>query len=141
MFNLNAIPGLGRRVVVVAVFLVVCNSRARAAVDFVRDVQPIFKKHCYSCHGAEKQKSGLRLDVKAAALHGGTEYAPNIIPGKSKESTLIKYVLGQMEESLMPPKDDKLTPTEIGLLRQWIDEGAVWPDGVDKAPPVEKRDR
>jgi len=38
-----------------------------APVDFVREVRPIFAKHCYECHGEKKQKSGLWLDVKAAA--------------------------------------------------------------------------
>ena len=46
-------------------------------VDFVRDVRPIFEKHCYECHGAKKQKSGLRLDVKSAAFKGGAaEFRP-----------------------------------------------------------------
>jgi hypothetical protein len=37
------------------------------AVDFVREVRPIFEKHCYECHGAEKQKNDYRLDIKAVA--------------------------------------------------------------------------
>src|SRR5436190_15256211 len=41
------------------------------AVDYVKDIQPILSKHCYSCHGPEKQKSGLRLDRKVDALAGG----------------------------------------------------------------------
>jgi hypothetical protein len=32
------------------------------------DVQPILKKHCYSCHGPQKQKGEYRLDVKEVAL-------------------------------------------------------------------------
>jgi hypothetical protein len=36
------------------------------AVDFARDVRPIFEKHCYECHGAEKQKNDYRLDIKAS---------------------------------------------------------------------------
>ena len=40
-------------------------------VDYVRDVKPIFAKHCVSCHGTEKQKGGLRLDRKADAFLGG----------------------------------------------------------------------
>ncbi|MFN7343713.1 MAG: c-type cytochrome domain-containing protein, partial [bacterium] len=38
------------------------------AVDFVREVRPIFEKHCYECHGAEKQKNDYRLDIKSVAL-------------------------------------------------------------------------
>jgi hypothetical protein len=28
---------------------------ASAAVDFARDIQPLFEKHCYECHGPKKQ--------------------------------------------------------------------------------------
>ena len=36
------------------------------AVDFVREVRPIFEKHCYECHRPEKRKTGYRLDVRAS---------------------------------------------------------------------------
>jgi hypothetical protein len=50
-------------------------------VDFSKDIEPIFAKSCYSCHGEQKQKSGYRLDVKSIALKGGEHHAPDIIPG------------------------------------------------------------
>ena len=40
-------------------------------VDFDAQVRPIFREYCLSCHGPDKQKSGLRLDRKADALKGG----------------------------------------------------------------------
>ena len=40
-------------------------------VDFVRDVQPIFRAKCDSCHGVKKQESAFRLDHKASAFKGG----------------------------------------------------------------------
>ncbi len=74
------------------IWLTALSGLAAAPVDFVRDVRPIFEKHCYECHGEKKQKSGLRLDVKAAALRGGDEHGPDIIAGKAKESPLIRMV-------------------------------------------------
>ena len=82
---------------------------AGRAVDFVKEVQPIFESNCAKCHGAEKQKGGYRLDEKQTALKGG-ENAPNIMPGKSAESPLIKFVAGLDPDLTMPPKGDKLTP-------------------------------
>lgn len=109
------------------------------SVDFVRDIRPIFESRCYSCHGTEKQKGGLRLDVKAAALKGGDDHAPNIVPGKSKESPLLKFVRGEEEDLVMPPKGKRLTTEQIALLARWIEEGANWPDGVDAAKVEDKR--
>src|SRR5690348_5444411 len=55
---------------------------AGRSVDFLKEVRPLFERRCYSCHGAEKQKSNYRLDVKAYALKGGDVGRP-ILPGDS----------------------------------------------------------
>src|SRR4051794_32406944 len=40
------------------------------AVDYLRDVKPLLSKHCYACHGALKQKAGLRLDTASMMRKG-----------------------------------------------------------------------
>src|SRR6266478_4692801 len=100
-------------------------------VDFERQIRPLLEAKCFKCHGAEKQKSGLRLDEKEAAMRGGDNYSPAIIPGKGAESPLLQFSAGLDEEMLMPPaKSDlkSLTRQEIALLRGWIDQGALWPE-------------
>ncbi|HEY6169277.1 MAG TPA: DUF1553 domain-containing protein [Verrucomicrobiae bacterium] len=111
-------------------------SPAPRPVDFARDIQPIFEKSCYSCHGPEKQKGELRLDQKAAALKGGDTHAPDIIPGKSAESPLIHFVAGLVPDMKMPAKGESLTTEQIGLLRAWIDQGAIWPEANIAASPL-----
>ncbi len=103
---------------------------AAKPVDFLRDVQPIFAKHCVSCHGPEKQKSEYRLDVKRIALAGGESGHQAIVPGKSAASPLIKFVSGADPDTKMPPKGEPLSAKEVAMLRAWIDQGAVWPDGA-----------
>jgi mono/diheme cytochrome c family protein len=102
-------------------------------VDFGSTIQPIFSEHCYDCHGPEKQKSGLRLDLRAAALRGGDEGVA-IVPGKSGESLLIAHVTASVDdEKRMPPRDhseDGLTSEQIAALTKWIDSGAPWPDAL-----------
>jgi hypothetical protein len=98
-------------------------------VDFVRDVRPIFEKHCVECHGAVKQKSGYRLDVREAA----------ILAHDAKGSRLVRYVSGEDEEMLMPPRKSnkpRLSAAEVETLRVWISEGPVWPDGAAGATEV-----
>lgn len=99
-------------------------------VDFAKDIAPIFEAKCAKCHGPEKQKSGYRLDVKSIALTGGEASAPNIVPGKSAESPLVKYVAGLEEDMKMPPKGEPLSADEIALVRRWIDDGAEWPESA-----------
>ncbi|MBI3416069.1 MAG: DUF1553 domain-containing protein [Verrucomicrobia bacterium] len=95
--------------------LCVCSSRAVRAADssiFEKQVWPILAEHCIKCHGPEKQKGGLRLDLKAEALRGGDD-GPVIVPGKSAESTLIKFVSGTDPDKIMPPKGERLTLAQI----------------------------
>ncbi len=108
-------------------------------VDFVREVRPILERHCYECHGEKKQKSGLRLDVRELALKGGDNHGPDIVPGKAKESPLIRFVTASDEAELMPPKK-RLNAAEVETLTRWVNEGAVWPEGVDRVKLADKRD-
>jgi len=101
-----------------------------APVDFVRDVRPVFEKHCYECHGEKKQKSGFRLDVKSVAMTGGDSHGPDIVPGNVEDSPLIHFIATDDEDEMMPP-DGRMLDAEIALLTRWIAEGAEWPDGVD----------
>ena len=102
------------------------------SIDYARDVQPIFERHCYSCHGVDKQRSGLRLDDKESAFKGGENHAPDIRPGRSAESPLIHFVAGLVPDMQMPQKGERLTADQIGVLRAWIDQGAVWPEAGPK---------
>ncbi len=101
---------------------------ATRAVDFAKDIQPLLEARCLKCHGPEKQKGGYRVDKKEAAMKGGDDHAPNIVPGKSAESPLIHFVAALDPDMKMPAKGDPLTAEQIGLLRAWIDQGAVWPE-------------
>jgi mono/diheme cytochrome c family protein len=109
-------------------------AAATKKIDFVRDIQPIFARSCYTCHGPEKQKSGLRLDRRQNALAGG-DSGPAFEAGKSEESLLIEYVAGVDPDTVMPPKGqgERLTTDEVALLRAWIDQGAAWPGDADRS--------
>ena len=104
---------------------------ANAQVDFSRDIQPIFRKHCYECHGPETQRSGYRLDVRDVAQKGGDLGEAAIISKNAATSPLFRFVSGEEEEMLMPPKASgkpRLTSDEVITIRTWLDEGAIWPD-------------
>ncbi len=117
--------------IALALQLDLAASAAGASVDFVRDVRPLLEKHCYECHGPEKQKNGYRLDVREIALKGGDSGEAAIRPHDAKQSPIIRFVSGEDEDMVMPPmksKKRRLTATEVAVLRAWINEGPVWPD-------------
>lgn len=127
-------------VVIVLLLLLIISVKGEDPIDFVRDVRPIFDKHCLNCHGPAKQRSGFRLDAKSEALKGGNNFQPGIIPGKAGDSPLIHLVTGKNKDLVMPPQGERLTEKEIKTLSAWIDAGAAWPAGVDRLKLDNKRD-
>ena len=103
-------------------------AAADTAVDYARDVQPIFQKRCYGCHGPSQQMAGLRLDRREAAMRV-------VKPGDSAGSKLHMMISGS-GKLRMPPSGAPLPASEIALLTRWIDSGAVWPtgDGPSRVP-------
>src|SRR5689334_4100057 len=106
-------------------------------VDFVRDIQPIFKASCFECHGPQKQKGQFRLDSKAHAMKGGIA-GKAILPGKGAESPLVQLLLVSDAEERMPRKAKPLAKAQIDLIRAWIDQGAVWPDAASVDAKVQQ---
>src|SRR5579863_5966106 len=83
-------------------------------VDYLKDIQPILEKSCYSCHGAAAQMSGLRLDSRTALLAGGTN-GKIVVPGNSADSTLYKRVAGIGGLTRMPFGGQPLAAAQIEL--------------------------
>ena len=97
-------------------------------VEYERDIHPILEANCIACHNAAVSENDLILENAAAILKGGSA-GPAIVPGKPDES-LLYQVAARSAEPVMPPLPNsvqavRLTPQQVGLLRQWISEGAV----------------
>lgn len=113
----------------VSLFSFLAALPASSAVDFVADIQPIFKEHCYACHAGSKEEAAFRLDHKPSALKGG-DFGKAILPGDSAGSVLVHAIEGKNPKMRMPRKGDPLTAEQIGKIRAWIDAGAPWPDSA-----------
>lgn len=96
-------------------------------VKYFGEIHPVLVEHCFSCHGPEKQKGGLRLDSRERALAGGSGYGPAIVPGKGEESPLLRFSAHLEPDLEMPPKKPMLSEETLAILRAWIDQGAEWP--------------
>lgn len=104
------------------------GSAAEAKVDFIHQVWPILKDSCLECHGSEKQKGKLRLDHRTEAFKGGKN-GPVIQPGKAEESALYRrLLLPKTDDERMPNEGDPLPPEKLNLIRDWINQGATWPE-------------
>ena len=98
------------------------------AADYSEDIKPVLQERCYACHGALKQKAGLRLDTALNIRKGGKD-GRVVTPGDPGKSELIARVLSGDPEERMPPEGAPLKPEEIESLKKWITDGAAVPEG------------
>ena len=99
--------------------------------EFNRDIRPILSDRCFACHGPDKanRKTALRLDTEEGAFRelAGGGFA--IVRGEPEKSILFRRITSDQEAVRMPPAylgHDKLSEGEIGLIRDWIQQGAPW---------------
>ncbi len=102
------------------------SAVAAGKIRFNRDVRPILSDKCFFCHGpdSKKREADMRLDQREGALE-----AKAITPGDAMGSEMIKRILTTDADDHMPPAKSKLadlTPAEIAVLKQWINEGAEY---------------
>ena len=109
---------------------------AEKKIDFSKDIKPIINKNCISCHGGVKKNAGYSLLFHQDASGNTQSGTPAIIPGDSKNSSLIQRLSHQDAEIRMPYKKDPLSDDEIDKLTEWVDQGAQWGTHWAYIPPV-----
>jgi WD40 repeat protein len=108
----------------VAVLLVgvVPAAFSQDKISYRRDVAPILKRHCTSCHTKADPQGELNMDSVKLFIQGGKN-GPAIKPGKPDDSLSIMMVTG-VKKPVMPHKQPPLSPAKVLTLRQWISAGA-----------------
>jgi len=91
-------------------------------VSFARDVWPLLKENCVSCHRPAKLKGGLDLSSMAGLTRGGDD-GQVLHPGAATRSPLVAAISGENPD--MPPDGEPLTAAEVDVIARWIAEGAV----------------
>src|SRR5438477_8879644 len=100
------------------------EQMAKGLEIFKKEVGPILAENCVKCHGGEKTKGEFELTSREGLLKGGAD-GVDVVPGKSKESRLIR-LLSHAEEPYMPSKAPKLSDEKIARIAAWIDAGAPY---------------
>lgn len=100
------------------------SAHADEPLRFNRDIRPILSEHCFECHGPDnaRREGELRLDVEQAATHSA------IVPGSASASPVVQRITSDDPDLQMPPASAKkpLSPKQIAMLQQWINEGAAY---------------
>ncbi|MDB6119879.1 MAG: rane protein involved in colicin uptake [Verrucomicrobiaceae bacterium] len=118
-----------------AFFVLLSPASHGGQVDYAKDIKPLLKARCYTCHGALKQKAGLRLDTVKAMRKGGDE--GDIL--KADHALLLERVTTIDKDDRMPPEGEGalLNPDEVAKLKAWVAGGAPGP--ADEMPEPDPR--
>lgn len=108
-------------------------------ISFRRDVLPLLSERCFACHGPDEdaREADLRLDRRADAT-APRDGTAAIVPGKPDQSELLHRLAASDPDVVMPPPDSgkkPLTPKQVTLIRQWIEQGAPWSRHWAYEPP------
>ena len=117
----------------VVIGVLISTSDASDSVEFNRDIKPILSDKCYACHGPDEGQrqggadDGFRLDIESGAKIDLGGYKA-IVPNDLEESELIRRIMSDDPDEVMPPTDHNktLTAREKQLLTNWIKQGAEW---------------
>ncbi len=102
---------------------------AAAEVDFAHQIVPILKQHCVECHGGHVSKGGFSINKRERILEHEAA-----VPGRAEVSLFLQLIGSTDTEDQMPPEEKpRVSPEQLVLLRQWVDEGMVWEPGFSFA--------
>jgi hypothetical protein len=96
------------------------SGQGTTTVSFANDILPIFNSRCANCHGGNRTEEGLVLLTYADVLKG-SDNGPVVIAGNADASFLVDQLVNQE----MPKRGPKLTPPQIQLIIDWINQGAL----------------
>src|SRR5688572_29660327 len=110
-----------------------CAEEPAKKVTYADHVQPIFRQHCFACHGPDQKKNDLALHTYATAMAGGAS-GEVLLAGDTVSSHLWLLVNHELEPA-MPPGGAKLPEAELATIKAWIEGGLLEKgDSVAKKP-------
>lgn len=100
------------------------------SASFEKVIAPALAAKCVSCHRPDNLKGGLDFSTRDSLIKGGDSGA-SLIPGKADESPIyLRSIPHDGQPPEMPAKGEPLTTEEAAALKEWIQNGALWPEKV-----------
>ena len=121
------------RVLLISCFVLVASNLStgeeKELVDFDKQIRPLLSNKCFRCHGPDEntREAELRLDSKESLF--AKRDSMIVTPNSTDKSELFRRISTDDSTELMPPEDSgvaPLSPEEIELIKNWINQGAKW---------------
>jgi len=135
-----SLPGLSSVVILLfGVVAIAAEDEKPAKTNYADHVRPVFREHCFICHGGGEARNDLTLDNYEKLMAGGVSGSP-IEPG-DPDSSYLWLLVSHEDEPSMPPNQGKLPEAKLALIKRWILDGALKDAGskaiVKKGPAMD----
>ena len=108
----------------IRLFIIIISSLL-LSVDYQTQIQPIFDNNCGGCH-LSNSAGGLNLSNYNNTMSSGA-----VVSGDAENSSLYDRITrAESEPGDMPPSGS-LSQSDIDLIAQWINEGALFEEALD----------
>ncbi len=105
---------------------------AEQKIDYHTDIVPLLRDYCSGCHNESDYDGDFSVETFAALMKGGESGDETIIvPGKAAESFLMTTLHKLAKPSMPPKKEPQPEASELALIEQWINQGAIGPKPGD----------
>lgn len=99
---------------------------------FMTYVKPVLETQCLRCHSGAHPPANLSLVQRSGVYTPRRRDKAFIVPGNPDASLLITAISRRGGHPLIMPRlDISLTDDQIGALREWVEDGAYWPNAPD----------
>ncbi|MGB7347765.1 MAG: PSD1 and planctomycete cytochrome C domain-containing protein, partial [Pirellulaceae bacterium] len=105
----------------------VAIGEASDKIDFRRAIRPILVTHCGECHSGDEKNGGLSLDDPSSIFAQADSGQVAVVAGDVDASEILNRLTSKDDDLRMPPEGAGLSPDQVEMIRQWINEGAAWP--------------
>jgi hypothetical protein len=103
----------------------IASAQPAKKVTYDDDVRPIFARRCFTCHGNGEARNGLSLESFAGVMKGGA--SGDAVQAGRPAGSLLYQAVAQEKDGIvkMPLGGAKISEGELGVIRDWIQQGLL----------------
>lgn len=110
-------------------------AETRADDHYSATIEPLLRQHCVACHNPDTTEGGLDLSTYEGLLRGGVT-GPALTAGAMASSRMYLMASGTLEPAMPPDPSERLSENQLKVLGDWIQTGAVGPQGSATVPTL-----
>ena len=102
--------------------VVAARAAEKSAVSYDEQIKPIFRQHCWKCHGEDEQKADINLAAFGSIVKGGSG-GKIVIPGAPVQASSTRSLRTRIPKRGCHRTARHCRWHKLRLIRVWIQDG------------------